>query len=400
MSSANHSVAAEGGECPFAAIILAAGHSSRMAEFKPLLPLGGSTALERCIGLFRAAGITNVIVVLGHRADELRPLAERAGTRCVRNPNFELGMFSSVVAGCRALPERADAAFVLPADIPLVRPNTIRELAAAFALRGSGIVYPVFEGRRGHPPLIVRSILAEAAEEGAPGTLSELLARHESEAIDLQVVDQAIHMGMNTPAEFDELRALASSREIPTRAECEAILAAHSVEPGIVRHSRLVAGAAQRIALALTRSGLSLNPELVQAGALLHDLAKGKPDHAGVGAAILRSMDFPQVATVVDSHTDFDFGGRIDEGAIVYLADKLMSGERPVTIEQRFEVALRRSSDDPPALEAAQKRMATAKAVALAVETRLGTTLASVANEDSGAPAKPGASLADETGNS
>jgi hypothetical protein len=77
-----------------------------------------------------------------------------------------------------------------------------------------------------------------------------------------------------------------------------------------------------------------------------------------------------------------------------------MSGERPVTIEQRFEVALRRSSDDPPALEAAQKRMATAKAVALAVETRLGTTLASVANEDSGAPAKPGASLADETGNS
>jgi len=193
-----------------------------------------------------------------------------------------------------------------------------------------------------------------------------------------------------------ELKETMAKDKIPIRAECEAILAAHSVEPAIVRHSRLVAGVAQRIALALVRSGLSLNQDLVLAGALLHDLAKGKPDHANVGAAILRSMDFPQVATVVASHTDLDFGGHIDESAVVYLADKLMSGERPVTIEQRFEVALRRFSDNPPALDAAQRRMATAKAVALAVERRLGAPLACVINEDSGSLASPGASHADE----
>ena len=398
MSSASQPVGADGGEGRLAAIVLAAGYSSRMAEFKPLLPLGGSTALGRCIGAFRAAGVTDVIAVLGHRADELQTLAERAGARCVHNLDFELGMFSSVVAGSRALSESAEAAFVLPADIPLVRPNTIRQLAAAFARSGSGIIYPVFEGRRGHPPLITRKILAEAAEQGASGPLSDLLAQHEGQAIDLPVADQGIHMDMNTPAEYDELRALASSRENPTRAECEAILAAHSVEPAIIRHSRLVAGIAQRIAVALARSGLSLNQNLVLAGALLHDLAKGKPEHASVGAAILNSMDFPQVATVIGSHTDLDFGGHIDESAIVYLADKLMSGERPVTIEQRSEVALRRFSDDPPALEAAQRRMTTAQAVARAVETRMGTTLASVVNEDSDTLAKPGASLADDAG--
>lgn len=398
MSSANQPVAAKGGEDRCAAIVLAAGFSSRMAEFKPLLPLGGSTALEKCIGVFRAAGITDVIAVLGHRADELQPLAERAGARCVHNPDFELGMFSSVVAASRALPAWLEAAFVLPADIPLVRPSTIRQLTAAFARSGSGIIYPVFEGRRGHPPLIASSMLAEAAEENEQGPLSNLLARHESEAIDLPVADQGIHMDMDTPAEYDELCAVAASREIPTRAECEAILAGHSVQPAIVRHSRLVADVARRIALALTRRGAALNQELVLAGALLHDLAKGKPEHASVGAAILRSMDFQQVAGVVASHTDLNFGGRIDESAVVYLADKLMSGERPVTIEQRFEVALRRFSDDPPALEAAQRRMATAKAVALAVEARLGTDLASVVNEDSGSLAKSGASLPDETG--
>ncbi len=371
MNSLNQSVVAESAESRVAAIVLAAGYSSRMAQFKPLLPLAGSTALERCIGVFRAAGITDVVAVLGHRADELQPLAERAGARCVRNPHFEQGMFSSVVAGCRALSGRDRAAFVLPVDIPLVRPNTIRQLAAAFALRGAGIVYPVFDERRGHPPLIARGILAEAAENDAAGPLSDLLARHESEAINLAVPDQAIHMDMNTPTEYDELRALAACREIPTRAECEAILAGCSVEPAIIRHARLVADVAQRMALELTRSGLSLNVDLVLAGALLHDIAKGQPDHAGVGAAILRAMDFPQVATVVGSHTDLDFDGRLDESAIVYLADKLMTGERPVTIEARFEAAFKRFADDPAALEAAERRLATAKAVTLAVETQL-----------------------------
>ena len=202
MSSANQHVAAEGDESRLAAIVLAAGYSSRMAEFKPLLPLGGSTALERCIGVFRAAGIAEVIAVLGHRTDELQPLAERAGARCVRNPHFERGMFSSVAAGCRALPGWVEAAFVLPADIPLVRPNTIRHLAAAFVLRGAGIVYPVFEGRRGHPPLIARKILVDTAEKDAAGPLSELLARYENEAIDLPVADQGRLCGSVQQREF------------------------------------------------------------------------------------------------------------------------------------------------------------------------------------------------------
>jgi putative nucleotidyltransferase with HDIG domain len=196
----------------------------------------------------------------------------------------------------------------------------------------------------------------------------------------------------------DGLKAIMAKNKIPTCAECEAILASYSVEPSIVRHSRLVAEMAQRIASALARSGVALNEDLVLAGALLHDLAKGQPEHAGMGAAILRSMDFPQVATVVCSHTDLEFGGRLDECAVVYLADKLTSGEHLVTIDQKFEAALRRSSDDPAALDAVQRRMATAKAVALAVEARVGAALASVVNENSGTLVKADASLSGESG--
>jgi CTP:molybdopterin cytidylyltransferase MocA/HD superfamily phosphohydrolase YqeK len=381
MSSANQPVLSEAGATRLAAIVLAAGVSSRMAEFKPMLPLAGSTALERCIDVFHAAGIDEIIVVLGHRGDELLPLAERNGARCVGNPNFEQGMFSSIATGCRALPNWAEAAFMLPADIPLVRASTIRHLAAVFAQQRPGVVYPVFDGRRGHPPLIARRILAEAAVEGASWPLSDLLLRHESEAINLRVVDQGIHMDMDTLAEYDELRTLATCREVPTRAECEAILADRRVETSIVLHSRVVARVAERITNALVRSGMTLNAELVLAGAMLHDLAKGEPDHAAVGAGILHLMDFPQVAAIVSVHTDLDFSGDIDESAIVYLADKLVRGEEIVTVDQRFQTALERFRDDPAALSAAQKRNATVKAVAMAVETRIGVPLASVVNE-------------------
>jgi putative nucleotidyltransferase with HDIG domain len=183
-------------------------------------------------------------------------------------------------------------------------------------------------------------------------------------------------MDMNTPPEDKKLRAPAAVREIPTRAECEAILARQSVRPAIIRHARIVAEVAQRISRALAQSGVPLNLELVLAGALLHDLAKGEPEHASAGALLLRSMNLPQVAAVVAMHTGLDcFDGRLDERAIVYLADKLVRGERKVTIAQKFQPALARSSNDPAARHAAQSRMATAQAIALAVETRLGEGL-------------------------
>lgn len=382
MSAENQPVPAEAVASRIAAIVLAADCSSRMAKFKPMLPLAGSTALEHCIRLFRAAGVGEVIAILGHRAAELQPLAERAGARCIHNPHYKQGMFSSITAGSRALANGVEAAFVLPAEIPLVRPHTIRRMASVFVTRRDGIVYPVFEGHRGYPPLIGRKLLNEAARDGVTGSLFDLLARHENEAINLCVADQCIHMDMDTPANYEALCDLAACRDIPTRAECEAILVMQPVAPSQVRHSRRVAEVAERIARALERSGLPVNVELARAGALLHDMAKGQLNHAAVGAEILRSMDFPRVATVVAAHTELDFsGGQLDERAIVYLADKLVRGENLATLEQRFQPALARFSDNPAALHAVQGRMATAQAVALAVERRLGAPLASVVGE-------------------
>ncbi|HUN85137.1 MAG TPA: NTP transferase domain-containing protein [Terracidiphilus sp.] len=356
-----------------AAIVLAAGASSRMGCLKPLLRLGGVTALERSIALFHDAGIDEVLVVLGNRSEELRSLAESCRARTIQNAKWEEGMYSSVVAGVRALPERTRAAFVLPADVPMVRPATIRQIVNEVdAYPEEMIVYPAFEGKRGHPPMIGRHILDEAARDESVGPLCAVLAAHEQSAIDVAVADEAIHRDMDTPADFEALQALAMHREIPTIREREAILGEWHVPAAVVRHSRKVAEVAGRIADALAATGHTIDPELARAGGLLHDLAKGQPKHADAGAAVLRAYGMPGVANVVAAHTEMEFSGTIDEQAIVYLADKLVGGERLVTLDERFGRALDRFRDNANALGAARRRREVAEKIASSIEARLG----------------------------
>ncbi len=126
----------DGGKVHLAAMVLAAGYSSRMGAFKPLLTLGGRTAVESCVRLFHNAGVEDIAVVVGYRAQEVVSVAECAGACCVQNPDYATGMFSSVLAGTRWLPPGVESCFVLPADMPLVRPSTVRRMIDAYVGAG------------------------------------------------------------------------------------------------------------------------------------------------------------------------------------------------------------------------------------------------------------------------
>jgi HD superfamily phosphodiesterase len=129
----------------------------------------------------------------------------------------------------------------------------------------------------------------------------------------------------------------------------------------------------------LAKNGVHIDPLLVRAGGLLHDLAKGKPDHAAVGANILRDLEFTSVANVVAAHTDYAFTEQnLDEAAIVYLADKLVSGERVVELAQRFDRSLERFRENPIALAAVLRRRVTAETISHEIESRLGVELPQV----------------------
>ena len=103
------------------AIILAAGFSSRMDGFKPLLPLGESNVLTHAVDIFLKADIGDIRVVIGHRASEIRSLVKATGAEAIINPRYRTGMLSSIQAGIMNLPKTQKAFFILPVDIPLVR---------------------------------------------------------------------------------------------------------------------------------------------------------------------------------------------------------------------------------------------------------------------------------------
>ncbi|MDR7865836.1 MAG: NTP transferase domain-containing protein [Sporomusaceae bacterium] len=371
-----------------AAIILAAGCSSRAPGFKPLLPLGEATVIETAVGGLRRAGIGDIAVVVGHRAADLQAVLGKLPVRTVPNEHYRAGMFSSVVAGVKALPADADAFFLLPADLPLVKSHTVRLLARAGRKTGAAVVYPVFGGQRGHPPLIAARLAPAILGWGGTGGLRPLLARYEADALDLSVIDEGILLDLDTAADYRQLVMRHAGRHCPTGKECEQLLARLGVPSPVADHSRVVAGVARRLAAGLNRAGCSLDEGLITAASLLHDLAKGRPDHPRRGARLIGRLGCPQVAAVVAAHHDKTFaaGQPLDEAAVVYLADKLVQNATIVSLEERFSCP-REKFADAAAQKALSERLAQARRIAAAVEQALGAELAAIIKGDSPLPA-------------
>lgn len=123
-----------------------------MHDFKPLLPLGDTTLIQRTISLFQAAGIEEVIVVTGHNREKLSAVIARAGAREVFNAGYADGMFSSVRTGVGTLPSTCRGFFLLPADIAAIRPTTLEMILRTFDGTPRAVVVPEFMGKPGHPP--------------------------------------------------------------------------------------------------------------------------------------------------------------------------------------------------------------------------------------------------------
>jgi len=134
-----------------AAVILAAGSSSRMGQTKPTVLLEGLPMLLHAAKTFVDAGIDHIVVVTGFDAEKVAELAREHGLHPVYNDRFGEGMFSSVLTGIGAVPPEFDAALVLPVDIPFVSPTTVSTILGAMGARP--IVVPRHRGRPGHPPL-------------------------------------------------------------------------------------------------------------------------------------------------------------------------------------------------------------------------------------------------------
>lgn len=355
------------------AVILAGGLSSRMGQrFKPLLPLAGRTPLSWLAGTFRQAGLDHILVVTGYRGTEVAAEATRLGLTPVHNPDYETGMFSSVRAGLTALPQGTVRVCIIPVDVPLFRAATVRRLLArAQEPDTPPLLYPVFMGERGHPPLIAASVVPEVLAHHGEGGLRQALAPFAFEEI--AVADAAILADMDTPNQYASLCALAERLDCPTPAEAEALLAIQGVPPQGLAHGRGVAAVAMALGRALNDAGLDLDISLIKASALLHDVAKGQPHHEAAGGQLLDALGFHRAAAIVAAHRDavLPDSAPITEREIVYLADKFVFGRWLVPVQLRFQQKLDLFAADPEATAAIRRRLGNAQNVLARVEARL-----------------------------
>jgi molybdenum cofactor cytidylyltransferase len=366
-----------------AAIILAAGFSSRMGSCKALLPLGTSTVLEQEVELFQGCAISEIIVVTGHEAGRTAPAARRAGALAVHNPDFGLGMFSSIGAGARALSPDCKGFFLLPVDIPLIRKGTITLLARAFAESGAHLIHPVYGGDRGHPPLISTALCETIGQaEGSQG-LRGILAAVEAESPglvrDIPVPDANILFDMDTPKAYEEGRARHAVRGYPSMGECEVLIRDIYPMPGRgLAHGEKVAELAVAISDLIT--AVRTPPpdrELCRVCGWLHDMAKGAPGHEQEGGRRLMELGFDRAAGIVAAHRESSHtpGTLVSEKEIVFLADKMVSGSSLVRIEERFQQKLDLYADNPAACAAIRRRLIGAQAVLQAIEGEIGGSL-------------------------
>ena len=361
------------------AIVLAAGYSSRMNGFKPLLPLGETTVLERIITLFQDAGVSDIRVVVGYRADDLLPLLRKMEISYIVNEDFETGMFSSVVAGVKGLEKSVDPFFILPVDIPLIRPWTIHLLFQAYQGKSGKIIHPCFQGKRGHPPLISASLAAKITHWGGHDGLRGALAQFEADAIQIEVPDENILFDMNTQDDYRQLHAKWRQYDIPTRQECEVLLnTTFAMEKGLYNHSHIVARLASLMAKALNKAGCCVDLDLILAAALLHDIAKGTSQHPRAGGQILREIGYPRVADIAAAHVDITIrdGEEIDESQLVYLSDKMTQGDQYVAdFKQRFEAKLEQFSHAPDIQRNINNRLENALEIQRRVQAKLNRPL-------------------------
>ncbi len=135
------------------AIVLAAGMSTRMGTQKLLLPFAGMTIVEKVVENILNSGIENILVVLGANCAEIEEVLEFWPVQTIRNENFQEGMHTSLISGVKLLPENVKAVMIFLGDQPFIPEYVSMKVIEAWKDSGKGIVIPLFNGKRGHPPL-------------------------------------------------------------------------------------------------------------------------------------------------------------------------------------------------------------------------------------------------------
>jgi molybdenum cofactor cytidylyltransferase len=193
------------------AVVLAAGASARMGRAKQLLPLGRNTVLAQTLKNVLAARVDEMVLVLGASAAAIRqqlPRSQLERFKVVVNQDYRQGMATSLRAGLSALDPRSDAALIVLGDQPFIRPQTLDQIVEGYGRSRTPIVIPSYQGNRGNPVLLDRSVFSEVmALEGDIGCRA-IFGNHLEDILKVEVEDPGVLLDIDDQGDYDRLKQL------------------------------------------------------------------------------------------------------------------------------------------------------------------------------------------------
>ncbi len=197
------------------AILLAAGESRRMgATNKLALAVDGEPLLRHMVKTLLASQLAEVVVVLGHQAEQAHKLLQGLAVGTVVNETYREGQMNSVHCGLAALRQPCDGVMICLADQPLLTPRDIDELIEAFARRGGSIIAPTYQGRRGNPIVLAYAHRAQILDGERNLGCKRLIERNPELVTPVEMDNDHTVFDLDTPDDYANLVARLKGQQL------------------------------------------------------------------------------------------------------------------------------------------------------------------------------------------
>lgn len=184
------------------AILLAAGESKRLGGSKLLLPLGEKTILETAVDHLLDSQAAEVIVVVGHKADEMKKILEARPVKVVFNSLYRNGMSTSIAQGLEAVGEKASGVLIALADQPHIEGSVVNQLIEKFLNGSRGIICPIYQGVQGHPVIFSMKYKGELLKLQGDTGGREIMNRHRDDVLEVAIPSPYILTDIDTQDDY------------------------------------------------------------------------------------------------------------------------------------------------------------------------------------------------------
>lgn len=330
-------------------LIVAAGLSSRMKDFKPLMEVEEKPLIINAINSLKQRGIEDINIVVGYRGEDIENCVKNENVNIICNNKYESTfMYDSFKLGLNKIKNSCDAILFLPGDVGFVSKYTIDLLIKEISKKESKIVYPVYKNTIGHPPIIswecFEYLLSYNGKNGLKGGLDYF----ERESKEVNTPDKFILCDMDYKEDFYKVKKDFENRQYLSYEDCIYLLSYFNVPKSIVNHGIKVKQICEDLSNSINKDKEIININLINSAAILHDIKREEKNHEEVGAELLQNLGYEKVANIVRTHMKLEeeMENLINENTILYYSDKLVVEDEFSDLDKRFKVKLNKYKND------------------------------------------------------